>query len=185
MAHSAPPAFVREVWERGLIMLKFGCFVNVFHNYVGQITVCEGPSMLPTLSPSGDIVLAECLTIHKGDISKGDVVVATCPTDPKKLVCKRVLGRGGEKVRVMSDGFMEPNKIVKVPPGHVWLQGDNAANSNDSRHYGPVPEALVKSRVFLRVIVCSMSICWAKIKLELYHRRVLDAKQDAAQTVSA
>jgi inner membrane protease subunit 1 len=26
---------------------------------------------------------------------------------------------------------------VRVPPGHVWLVGDNAANSRDSRHYGP------------------------------------------------
>ncbi|RUS18388.1 peptidase S24/S26A/S26B/S26C [Endogone sp. FLAS-F59071] len=38
-----------------------------------------------------------------------------------------------------------------VPPGHVWLGGDNMSNSTDSRLYGPVPLALVKGRVFARV----------------------------------
>lgn len=39
-----------------------------------------------------------------------------------------------------------------VPKGHVWLQGDNARNSTDSRSYGPVPVNSVRARVFFR--------CW-------------------------
>ena len=31
------------------------------------------------------------------------------------------------------------------------LQGDNFANSTDSRHYGAVPYALLRGRVFLKV----------------------------------
>ena len=38
-----------------------------------------------------------------------------------------------------------------VPAGHVFLQGDNVANSSDSRHYGPVPTALVLGRVVAKV----------------------------------
>lgn len=41
--------------------------------------------------------------------------------------------------------------LLQVPTGHVWLQGDNTLNSTDSRHYGPVPYALLEGRVFLRV----------------------------------
>ena len=41
--------------------------------------------------------------------------------------------------------------VLQVPKGHVWLQGDNAINSTDSRHYGPVPYALLQGRVFLKV----------------------------------
>ena len=40
-------------------------------------------------------------------------------------------------------------RVIKVPPGHVWLEGDNASNSNDSRYYGSVPEAMVHGRVVL------------------------------------
>ena len=40
---------------------------------------------------------------------------------------------------------------MQVPKGHVWLQGDNAYNSTDSRHYGPVPYALIQGKVFYRV----------------------------------
>ena len=39
----------------------------------------------------------------------------------------------------------------QVPAGHVWLQGDNTLNSTDSRHYGPVPYALLKGRAFCKV----------------------------------
>ena len=43
------------------------------------------------------------------------------------------------------------NEYVKVPEGHVWIAGDNAAASRDSRDYGPVPIALVHSRVVAKV----------------------------------
>lgn len=40
---------------------------------------------------------------------------------------------------------------AQVPPGHVWLTGDNLILSRDSREYGPVPLALVKGRVVAQV----------------------------------
>lgn len=36
-----------------------------------------------------------------------------------------------------------------VPDGHYFCLGDNRDNSNDSRHWGPVPRAFVKGRAFL------------------------------------
>lgn len=44
---------------------------------------------------------------------------------------------------------------VQVPKGHVWLEGDNILSSNDSRFYGPVPEASLKGRVLARVIAAN------------------------------
>jgi signal peptidase I len=41
-------------------------------------------------------------------------------------------------------------RAAQVPPHHVWLQGDNTRNSNDSRHYGPVPLAMLRGRVCFR-----------------------------------
>jgi hypothetical protein len=40
---------------------------------------------------------------------------------------------------------------LQVPPGHIWLQGDNLTMSRDSREYGPVPLAMLKGRVMLQV----------------------------------
>jgi len=33
----------------------------------------------------------------------------------------------------------------------VWLEGDNPENSTDSRTYGPVPQAMIRGKVFFKV----------------------------------
>lgn len=55
------------------------------------------------------------------------------PLDPRKMVIKRVVGLEGDVVRLR--GTSEP---VHVPPGHVWVEGDDGLHSRDSNLYGPV-----------------------------------------------
>lgn len=43
------------------------------------------------------------------------------------------------------------SKVIVVPKGHLWLEGDNSENSIDSRTYGPVPMGLVQSRAAVRL----------------------------------
>lgn len=52
---------------------------------------------------------------------------------------------------VPSKSWFNSERPEFVPPGHVWLEGDNAANSTDSRSYGPIPLAMVHGRVFYKV----------------------------------
>ena len=165
--------------------------------------------MLPTLSPTGDLVLHVRLPFlrflellpgasqelrerfptrvpgmpnAKVDPSAGlglrlgDMVVALSPSDSSRTVCKRILGMPGDIILVdprdaaggVTDAAFSHDehtssltstllrlhglRTVTVPPGHVWLTGDNLANSTDSRHYGPVPLAMVKGRVVARVL---------------------------------
>ncbi|KAL7416191.1 peptidase S24/S26A/S26B/S26C [Mrakia frigida] len=59
----------------------------------------------------------------------------------------KVAGEEGER----GGGAWGGGDYLRVPPGHVWLQGDNLSNSTDSRDYGPVPLALLLARVEGRV----------------------------------
>ncbi|KAJ8441259.1 hypothetical protein Cgig2_000632 [Carnegiea gigantea] len=48
------------------------------------------------------------------------------------------------------DDYLRRQKTTKVPQGHVWIQGDNVYESNDSRHYGPVPYGLIQGKALCR-----------------------------------
>lgn len=112
----------------------------VVRHYLFDIMSCVGPSMLPTMNASGDLVLISCH--RRYSYQRGDVVVAQSITNPRHKVCKRIIA-------VAHDTFTPPHShsAVTVPAGHVWLQGDNLGNSSDSRVYGPVPLAMVVGRV--------------------------------------
>jgi len=71
--------------------------------------------------------------------------------DPQ-VVIARLSHFEGEYVRV-AHGRTGFHRLVLVPRGHCWLEGDNARcddddeTLDDSRVHGPVPLALVEGRV--------------------------------------
>lgn len=83
------------------------CAMILFRDYVAEAAMvhypyehyanhllsvkCEGESMLPTLRAQGDAILVEKLTVALRDLHRGDVVVATSPNEPDKLICKRII----------------------------------------------------------------------------------------------
>lgn len=91
--------------------------------------VVSGSSMEPTLS-EGDWLLCRFLS-STDRIEEGDVVVARRPDRPELLVVKRV---------------------VRREHGGWWLEGDNAAASDDSRVFGPVPDDCLVARVLVRYL---------------------------------
>jgi signal peptidase I len=124
-------------------------------------------SMDPTLR-AGDSVLAAKFAYRLGEPGRDDVVLFEDPRDDAPTI-KRVVGLPGDTIAVR-DGVLFVNGEKKregyvdygltdstflgptdVPEGHVYLMGDNRANSLDSRSYGPVPEADLLGRVPLRV----------------------------------
>lgn len=87
-------------------------------------------------------------------------------TPPRSEFIKRVIGLPGETIEirdgaVLVDGrrLIEPyvkagSRMpdfgpVTVPPGHVFVMGDNRGASQDSRFFGPIPIEEVVGRAFV------------------------------------
>ncbi|CAB4379105.1 mitochondrial inner membrane protease subunit 1 [Rhizophagus irregularis] len=149
--------FGRSFFKKIEWAIKFACFVHLIGEHVTEVTMCIGPSMLPTFNMIGDIVVLEHFSPKLKRLEIGDVVVCISPTNPWRAVCKRILGMPGDRICI--DPTVINRKYIIVPRGHVWLQGDNMSNSTDSRSYGPVPYALIRGRVFARIWP---QTCWIK-----------------------
>jgi signal peptidase I len=103
---------------------------------------------------------------------RGDVIVFQFPQNPSMDFIKRCIATGGQTVEIRekhvfvdgrelsekyarhTDNRMEPAGVsprdnlgpFTVPPGQLFMMGDNRENSADSRYWGFVPMDLVKGR---------------------------------------
>ncbi|XP_004233102.1 mitochondrial ATP-independent inner membrane protease subunit 1a [Solanum lycopersicum] len=141
--------FIKEAFQQTLLVAKFLCGIHVVNSYICTLALTQGPSMLPTFSLTGDLVLAERLSTRFEKMQRGDVVLVRSPENPRKIVIKRIMGMGSDTVRYVVDHANNGiEHTIVVPDGHVWIEGDNKFNTNDSRNFGPVPYGLVQGRVF-------------------------------------
>ncbi|HYZ99387.1 MAG TPA: signal peptidase I [Acidimicrobiales bacterium] len=132
-------------------------------------------SMEPTLN-IGDRVLVNKLSYKLHDVHRGDLIVFERPPSAStgedgeiKDLIKRVIAVEGETVEArdgrvfvngepQEEGYLEPgtptNNLARqtVPEEHVFVMGDNRANSEDSRIFGPIDEDDIIGRAFIRVL---------------------------------
>ncbi|RDL39431.1 uncharacterized protein BP5553_03771 [Venustampulla echinocandica] len=108
--------------------------------------------MLPTFSAYGDSVLVSRYYRRGRGIKVGDVVTFDSVDEPGAKVIKRVLGMEGDYVMMGSPRESMSDKMLQVPKGHCWVVGDNLLWSKDSRHFGPLPMALIKGKVIAKVL---------------------------------
>lgn len=132
-----------KIGRRVFRIVRLGCIVHCTTEYVGTVAVCSGISMQPTIY-SGDIILGDCLSIAKGKLENGEVIMCKSPEDPFMYLCKRVIAMEGEKVYYNG-------RYRKIPKGHLWVEGDNKSKSHDSRNFGPISYGLVYTRAVYRI----------------------------------
>jgi len=78
-----------------------------------------------------------------------DIIICKSPRDTSSYWAKRVIAQAGEYVRKDPN---DPKSSFQIPEGHIWLQGDNLAQSIDCRQYGPVRYDQVKGKVIASVV---------------------------------
>ncbi|CAL3966657.1 hypothetical protein PZA11_003240 [Diplocarpon coronariae] len=123
-------------------------FTHLYVQYGPFPSGTYGASMLPTLEVIGDFVLIDKRFRRGRGVLVGDVVCFDSVVETGGRVIKRVVGLGGDYV--MLDTPETTDRMIQVPEGHCWVVGDNMPYSRDSRHYGPVPMALVRGKVIAK-----------------------------------
>ncbi|KAI5826556.1 LexA/Signal peptidase [Schizophyllum commune Tattone D] len=113
------------------------------------IHTVSGRSMQPTLNPDesmlrNDVGLFCRLPVYYEDFRRGDIVAMRSPTNPHRMLIKRIIALPGDTVKALQPW---PDAVVTIPQGHMWVEGDDPYHSYDSNHFGAVPLALVESRL--------------------------------------
>jgi inner membrane protease subunit 2 len=73
-------------------------------------------------------------------------VIARSPLNPEKIAVKRIIGLEGDVIQTRRP---YPSAYIRVPPGHIWVEGDaeDERLTMDSNTYGPISIRLVTGRI--------------------------------------
>ncbi len=144
---------VLSVWLRDLVIsLVIAAFIVIF---LYQPVKVEGTSMMPSLDDQERIFVNKFI-YRLEPIHRGDIVVFPYPRDLSKSFIKRVIGLGGDRIR-MQDGQTyvndkpiredyvpsnyvdeKPYQEITVPKDYYFVMGDHRCVSKDSRDFGPL-----------------------------------------------
>jgi signal peptidase I len=122
-------------------------------NAVSARVRVDGFSMVPTLQ-DGEYVFVSKVSYKLGDPQHGDIIVFRYPGEPPQDLIKRIIGLPGDSIRVSGsmvyvngEALVEPYIAAsplyqgnwQVPPGNLFVLGDNRNDSSDSHSWGLLP----------------------------------------------
>ena len=150
-----------------ILLVSFVLVFGFVRPFVVEAFWIPSASMVPTLK-YGDRVLVNKFIYRFTEPERGDVIVFKSVEGDGQDLIKRVVGVPRDEIAVRDCKLFvngEPQKEpyvnkkypdrsfyapTTVPKDHVFAMGDNRANSQDSRIFGPVPEENIEGEAFLR-----------------------------------
>src|ERR687886_3092733 len=150
-----------------ILLVSFALVFGFVRPFVMEAFWIPSGSMIPTLE-IGDRVLVNKFIYRFTEPKRGDIIVFRSVDNPNEDLIKRVVGLPGDKIAVRGGTLFVNGKSQKepytnkklpdrsffarttVPKNHVFVMGDNRANSADSRVFGPLPEKNIEGEAFLR-----------------------------------
>lgn len=150
-----------------ILLVSFVLVFGFVRPFVVEAFWIPSASMVPTLK-YGDRVLVNKFIYRFTEPQRGDIIVFKSVEGDGQDLIKRVVGVPGDEIAVRGGKLLvngEPQKEpyvnkkypdrsfyapTTVPKDHVFAMGDNRANSQDSRVFGPVPEKNIEGEAFLR-----------------------------------
>lgn len=125
-----PIRFLRDL---ALVLGVTGLAVFAATRWLAVPWSVQGPSMDPTLK-DGDRVIVEVWSLARRPPEIGDVVLLEGP--------------GG--VPLVKRVAVPPRDVPQGREPSIWVLGDNASESSDSRDFGLIPVRRVRGRVIWR-----------------------------------
>jgi signal peptidase I len=137
-----------------LALLAFVIYAQVIQPVIAlrSSIVLQGPSMEPTFKEGARL---RTKPADPAALKRGDVVLFTDPAKLDRTLVKRIVALAGDRVELRGgilylngSQVAEPYTLqtfvanvapIEVPPGKVYVLGDNRGASFDSRHFGPLP----------------------------------------------
>jgi len=141
----------RSLANLTLQLAILGLLIAAFFVRASQVL---GLSMAPQIV-SGEYVLINTFAYHFSPPHRGDIVAFRHDDGTHEVFIKRIEAVPGDRIRIdrgvvyLNGSAVDEPYVrfadtrsfpeVTIPPGSVFVLGDNRANSEDSRFFGPVP----------------------------------------------